>query len=212
MVYSHIDAGCKATPKVHLMWRHVLEQMMEVGGGLGQKREDWVEHLHQLTLKKRTQFRTVISQQQRGDAMAGNQQQESDPAVVKHLGDVDHDALRGPRKSHVRIAEQRNVLRRESRLTALQEWESSSRGTAVNKAVSKVQARMKGIVVRKQMRPLLRGPAAGAANDGPGGGHKRTRTASPASTDVTSGADSMVFEANMHGPHMPGHRRLLPVP
>ena len=129
-------------------------------------------------------------------------------AYSLHLGDVDDDALRGPRKSHVRIEEQRKVLRRESRLTALRKWESSSRGTAVNKAVSKVQARMKGIVVRKQMRPLLRGPAPGAANDGLGGGHKRPCPASPASTDVTSGADSMVLKSNMDGPPLLGHQEV----
>ena len=37
------------------MWRHVAAQM-EFPGGLGQKREDWVEHHHQITCKERVQF------------------------------------------------------------------------------------------------------------------------------------------------------------
>ena len=40
---SHVQMGCIVTPKVHLMWRHVEEQMKTIPGGLDKKREDWVE-------------------------------------------------------------------------------------------------------------------------------------------------------------------------
>ena len=54
-VNCHVAQGCSVTPKVHLMWRHVADQM-ECPGGLVQKREDWVEHRHQITCKERVQF------------------------------------------------------------------------------------------------------------------------------------------------------------
>ena len=41
-VHSHVALGLNVTPKVHLMWRHVARQM-QLTGGLGYKREDWVE-------------------------------------------------------------------------------------------------------------------------------------------------------------------------
>jgi hypothetical protein len=47
-VHLHKDLGMSVTPKVHLMWKHVKYQM-GFPGGLGEKREDWVEHQHQIT-------------------------------------------------------------------------------------------------------------------------------------------------------------------
>jgi hypothetical protein len=43
------DLQCTITPKVHLMLEHVeVEwQMRNIQGGLGDKIEDWVKHLHQ---------------------------------------------------------------------------------------------------------------------------------------------------------------------
>ena len=42
-VHCHVQIGCNVTHKVHLMWRHVVNQMKYVPGGLGEKMEDWVE-------------------------------------------------------------------------------------------------------------------------------------------------------------------------
>jgi hypothetical protein len=38
---------CSITPNLHAMLRHVQWQMKNLLGGLGDKMEDWVEHLHQ---------------------------------------------------------------------------------------------------------------------------------------------------------------------
>jgi hypothetical protein len=38
---------CSITPKVHSMPRHVKWQMKNLLGGLGDKMDNWVEHLHQ---------------------------------------------------------------------------------------------------------------------------------------------------------------------
>ena len=56
-VHSHKVLGLSITPKVHMMWKHTKVQMKFPGpGGLGQKREDWVEHQHQIASRDREQF------------------------------------------------------------------------------------------------------------------------------------------------------------
>lgn len=55
-VHSHVALGLNVTPKVHLMWRHVARQM-QLTGGLGYKREDWVEKGHQTSSQTREQHR-----------------------------------------------------------------------------------------------------------------------------------------------------------
>ena len=126
VVHSHVAMECSVTPKVHLMWRHVREQMCTIVGGLGQKREDWVEQLHQLTSRKRKQFRTVQNLQLRGESMASSTQEETNPEVIDYLKDVNNAALRGPREGYVRLEEHRRHKREESRLTALLEWEAEN--------------------------------------------------------------------------------------
>ena len=51
VVWTHASVGCSITPKVHFMYKHVQLQM-RFPGGLGHKREDWVEHLHQIWGRK----------------------------------------------------------------------------------------------------------------------------------------------------------------
>ena len=57
------------TPKVHLMWKYV-EYQMKLTGGLGWKREDGVEHMHQITCRARDQFRTTQNKEVRAVAIA----------------------------------------------------------------------------------------------------------------------------------------------
>ncbi len=58
-VQSSTILGCPITSKVHLMIRHVEWQMKYTPGGLGDKMEDWVEHLHQWGMQQRWRFCTV---------------------------------------------------------------------------------------------------------------------------------------------------------
>ena len=53
------DLQCTITPKVHLMLEHVEWQMTNIEWGLGDKIEDWVEHLHQTGKRQRLRYRTV---------------------------------------------------------------------------------------------------------------------------------------------------------
>ncbi len=50
---------CFITSKVHSMLRYVKWQMKNLPGGLGDKRKDWVERLHQWGMCMRRRFQTV---------------------------------------------------------------------------------------------------------------------------------------------------------
>jgi hypothetical protein len=58
-VQSSAILRCPITPKVHTMLRHVEWQMKNIPGKLGNKMEDWVEHLHQWGMQQRWCFHTV---------------------------------------------------------------------------------------------------------------------------------------------------------
>jgi hypothetical protein len=53
------DLQCTVTPKVHLMLEHVEWQMRNIQRGLGDKMEDWVEHLHQTKKREHLRYHTV---------------------------------------------------------------------------------------------------------------------------------------------------------
>ena len=122
-VHVHVKMGLNVTPKVHMMWAHVLAQMKSFEGGLGNKREDWGEKQHQETSKKREQYRSTKNMDVRADAMAGLNQQESHPDVVAHGATVDADACRGPRKDYTSKEEERKKKRDEVRISVLKSWE-----------------------------------------------------------------------------------------
>ncbi|KAL7525693.1 hypothetical protein ACHAXR_001117, partial [Thalassiosira sp. AJA248-18] len=124
-VHSHVGVGCKITPKVHLMWKHVADQM-RVPGGLGMKREDWIEHHHQITSKERAQYDKTKDRDVRANAMARAHQQHTNPAVVKQESKVNAAATRGRRKGHVTMDERRHALRMASRTAALLKWETEN--------------------------------------------------------------------------------------
>ena len=42
-IAGHLQLGLTITPEVHLLLQHVQKQMVEIGGGLGNKMENWVE-------------------------------------------------------------------------------------------------------------------------------------------------------------------------
>jgi hypothetical protein len=48
-VMGNVNLGLTITPKVHLMFKHVRWQMDNIKGGLGNKMEDWIEELHQVS-------------------------------------------------------------------------------------------------------------------------------------------------------------------
>lgn len=114
--------GLSVTPKVHLMWAHVIMQM-KFDGGLGHKREDWGEKQHQETSKTREQFSSTMDPQVRADAMAGLCQQESNPEVAAHIATVDANACRGKRKDYISREEECKKTRDEVRMSTLKSWE-----------------------------------------------------------------------------------------
>ena len=121
-VHEHVKMGLNVTPKVHLMWAHVLEQMKSEGG-LGNKREDWGEKQHQESSKLREQFQFTKDRQIRAEAMAGLRQEESHPDVVAHGATVDADSCRGPRKDYTSKEEERKKKRDKVRMSTLESVE-----------------------------------------------------------------------------------------
>jgi len=122
-VHLHVQLGLNVTPKVHLMWKHVADQMTLLGG-LGNKREDWVERLHQTSGSVREQYRnTIANAHARGISMARLLQQETNQEVVAHDNLVNADACKGPRKNYTSVEELRKKMRQTIRMSALSRWE-----------------------------------------------------------------------------------------
>jgi len=124
-VNAHVAAGLSVTPKVHLMWKHVAQQM-KLPGGLGWKREDWVEHMHQITHRLRVQFRTTQDKETRALAMARAHQQNTEPAVDVYISEVNREACTGPRAGYITKVAQRKNTRDETRAAVLAHWEGQN--------------------------------------------------------------------------------------
>ena len=135
-VNKHVVMGLNVTPKVHMMWAHVAEQMKSFDGGLGHKREDWGEKQHQESSKMREQFQSSKDRQIRANAMARLRQQESHPEVVAHGATVDADVCRGRRKGYISKEEERQKKRNEVRISTLQSWEEQMQITLVNELIA----------------------------------------------------------------------------
>ena len=130
-VHSHVGIECNITPKVHLMWKHVAHQMRTIPGGLGNKREDWVEHLHQITSVKRKQFNHCISKEVRANALENILQQETDPRVVAFEQECVQKTSRGARKEYMTAEEERRKKRMVSRMRSLLAWENAFSGLPI---------------------------------------------------------------------------------
>ena len=58
-VQGHMYLEWAITPEVHLMVKHVMWQMKNIRGGIGDKMEDWVEWIHQDGIYEQWHFWTV---------------------------------------------------------------------------------------------------------------------------------------------------------
>lgn len=117
-VYYHIKIGCSITPKVHLMLKHALKQMKAFEGGLGDKAEDWVEHMHQSGNRLRVRFRTVKSLNVRAKAMSRAIQMDSNPALNEQIKGVHGRASTKSQSNNVDSKRKERVERRIAALTA----------------------------------------------------------------------------------------------
>ena len=95
-VFTHQTMAMSITHKVHLMWAHIATAM-EVPGGLGNKREDWIEQGHQYGSALRKQYRTTPNQEVRAKATARAAHRDWDPRVVEKGNEADTAAETGPR-------------------------------------------------------------------------------------------------------------------
>ena len=106
------------------MLKHVLKQMETFEGGLGDKVEDWVEHMHQSGQRLRVRFRTVKSLGVRANAMAKAIQMGSHPAVREQMEGVQE---RASTKKRSNGEDSKRKDRVERRIAALSAFEDSQR-------------------------------------------------------------------------------------
>lgn len=123
-VGAHMAYGCNVTPKVHLMWKHVAPQM-KLSGGLGQKREDWVEKLHQIRGLVRKQMQTTKNMDQRALVMARNEERDSNPRVKAEMDAIKAETSMGKRKGRASVEEGRREAQVAARDKALSVWEAA---------------------------------------------------------------------------------------
>ena len=102
------------------MWAHVAT-VMEVPGGLGKKREDWIEQGHQCGSALRKQYQTTTNQEVRVRAKAidGATHHDWDPRVVAKGNEVDRAAKTGLRVGYTNKDTQKRLEREENRNEAL---------------------------------------------------------------------------------------------
>ena len=93
-VIEHVNLGLTITPKVHLMFKHVRWQMVEIEGGLGDKMEDWIEKLHQVGKQLRARYRTTMNLQKRAAARIRVVHRDTTPAVINQTMKVEETSKR----------------------------------------------------------------------------------------------------------------------
>jgi hypothetical protein len=76
---------CTVTPKVHTMLKHIVWQMMNIKGGLGDKMEDWIERGHQTGMRMRQRFCTVQNPLVRARAQEEANSCSLHPDVIANL-------------------------------------------------------------------------------------------------------------------------------
>ena len=108
-----------AIHQVHLMWKHVLHQMKTIKGGLGQKREDFIEQHHQITSTSRDQHRTTTNYEQRALTMARSRHRDYHLSVTAYIEKLIRETSRGPREDHTSVLETRRENRVNRRLEVL---------------------------------------------------------------------------------------------
>ena len=100
--------------------------MIEIGGGLGNKMEDWVEKQHQMGKRERTRFCTMRNLQERANARAWVLHRNSDPVVIAQTLKVD-SASKHKFKSETRdkegIESKRERGHHTKRFKALDDWD-----------------------------------------------------------------------------------------
>ena len=121
--FTHQAMSINITHKVHLMSTHIAFAM-KIPGGLGKKREDWIEQGHQAGSLVREHYRSAQNQEVRANAIAGATHRDSDPRVLARIKEVNREAKRGPRVGYTTKEVERRLERERNREEALASWET----------------------------------------------------------------------------------------
>ena len=124
-VFYHQAMMLSITHKTHLSWAHI-GRVMCLPGGLGQKREDWLEQQHQEGSAIRKQYRTTQNQAVRANAIAGAAHREFNPNIIAKCKEVNMAAQTGPRKDYTTIEDRKRLAREHNRVKELETWEAAN--------------------------------------------------------------------------------------
>ena len=120
--FRHKAMKISITHKDHIMWMHVANAM-RLPGGLGKKKEDWLEKQHQEGSEIRVQYRTTQNQETRAKAIAGATHRYLDPQVIARIKEVNNKSEHGERLEYTKKEEERRLEREQNRMKALESWE-----------------------------------------------------------------------------------------
>lgn len=126
-IEGHVKLGLSVTPKVHLMHKHVVPQMTDITGGMGNKMEDGLERSHQTGGRYRLQFGRVSNLQTRAVAKQRYAHCSTNPEVVQQMMEVEAASKRrfnrdrNDRETVEEIRERERVL---IRLKTLEDYEA----------------------------------------------------------------------------------------
>ena len=91
------DMGFSVTPKAHGMEKHVVAQMRNIRGGIGELIEYWIEQYHQVGFKYDMKYRNMSSDFEKAVVRAKREKISMNPGVVK-ANEVRVDKFEGKRK------------------------------------------------------------------------------------------------------------------
>ncbi len=91
------DMGFSVTPKAHRMEKHVVAQMRNIRGGIGELIEYWIEQYHQVGFKYDMKYRNMSGDFEKAVVRAKREKISMNPGVVK-ANEVRVDKFEGKRK------------------------------------------------------------------------------------------------------------------
>jgi len=79
------EIGCTITIKGHIMFQHVIQQLLSIPGGLGDKVEDWIKRQHQEQTSLRKRFDAIATYNKKASRMQEEMHKSNHPALRRKV-------------------------------------------------------------------------------------------------------------------------------
>ena len=122
----HQEIGCTITIKGHIMFQHVIQQLLSIPGGLGDKAEDWIERQHQEQTSLRKRFDAIATYNKKASRMQEEMHKSNHPALRRKVMKVHEKTARTLEPEDETVAYHRQCERVKRRKIALEEWTTRS--------------------------------------------------------------------------------------